>query len=262
MLLKERLPPYMIPSAFVLVDAFPVTPNGKLDVTALPPPEAGSFESEERELRAPPRTPTEEILAGIWREFLKVKQVSVDDNFFELGGHSLMLTQMIHRVNLAFGVSLGVPELFHNPTVEKLAKIIAAQQPITRRGPRAFQLQQGKGERPVYFIYAGPNEFRLAQLVGESYPTFGIEAPWPITWLQALANNQVSAFPSLEQLIAPYLAVLRSHARPSSCLLAGHSFAGLIAFEVAHRLQEQGDKVDLVILFDTWAKYPTAREVA
>jgi amino acid adenylation domain-containing protein len=262
MLLKERLPPYMIPSAFVLVDAFPVTPNGKLDVTALPPPEAGSFESEERELRAPPRTPTEEILAGIWREFLKVKQVSVDDDFFELGGHSLMLTQMIHRINLAFGVSLGVPELFHNPTVEKLAKIIAAQQPITRRGPRAFQLQQGKGERPVYFIYAGPNEFRLAQLMGESYPTFGIEAPWPITWLQALANNQVSAFPSLEQLIAPYLAVLRSHARPSSCLLAGHSFAGLIAFEVAHRLQEQGDKVDLVILFDTWAKYPTAREVA
>jgi thioesterase domain-containing protein len=66
----------------------------------------------------------------------------------------------------------------------------------------------------------------------------------------------------MEQLVAPYLGVLSSHARSSSCLLAGHSFAGLMAFEVAHRLQEQGGKVDLVILFDTWAKYPTAREIA
>jgi amino acid adenylation domain-containing protein len=261
-LLKERLPAYMVPSAFVFVDTFPVTPNGKLDVEALPPPETRSCESDDRQLLAPPRTPTEEILAGIWHEFLKLKQVSVDDNFFELGGHSLMLTQMMHRINLAFGVSLGVPELFHNPTVEKLAQVIAAQQPMNRREPRAFQLQQGKGERPVYFIYAGPNEFRLAQLMGERYPTFGIEVPWPRAWLDALANNQTSAFPSLEQLVARYLEVLRSHARPSSCLLAGHSFAGFIAFEVAHRLQEQNRKVDLVILFDTWARYPTPREVA
>jgi amino acid adenylation domain-containing protein len=260
--LKERLPAYMVPSAFVFLDAFPVTPNGKLDVEVLPPPETGSYESEERESFVAPRTPTEEVLAGIWCEFLKLKQVSVHDNFFELGGHSLMLTQMINRINLAFGLSLGVPELFHNPTVEKLATVIVTQRPMSRRGPRAFQLQRGQGDRPVYFIYAGPNEFRLARLVGERYPTFGIEVPWPITWLDAFANNQTSAFPSMEQLVAPYLGVLSSHARSSSCLLAGHSFAGLMAFEVAHRLQEQGGKVDLVILFDTWAKYPTAREIA
>jgi thioesterase domain-containing protein len=252
----------MVPSAIAFLDVFPVTPNGKLDVEALPPPETGSYESEERESFVAPRTPTEEILAGIWCEFLKLKQVSVHDNFFELGGHSLMLTQTINRINLAFGVSLGVPELFHNPTVEKLARVVGAQRPMSRRGPRAFQLQQGQGERPVYFIYAGPNEFRLAQLIGERYPTFGIEVPWPGTWLDAIANNRTSALPSLEQLIAPYLAVLSSHASSSSCLLAGHSFAGLIAFEVAHRLQEQGGKVDLVILFDTWVKYPTVREVA
>jgi amino acid adenylation domain-containing protein len=260
--LKERLPAYMVPSAFVFVDAFPVTPNGKLDVEALPPPETASYESEERESFVAPRTRTEEVLAGIWCEFLKLKQVSVHDNFFELGGHSLMLTQMINRINLAFGASLGVPELFHNPTVEKLASVIVAQWPMSKRGPRAFQLQQGKGERPVYFIYAGPNEFRLAQLMSERYPTFGIEVPWPRTWLDAVANNQTSAFPSFDQLVAQYLAVLSSHMRSHSCLLAGHSFAGLIAFEVAHQLQKQGGEVDLVILFDTWAKYPTAREVA
>jgi amino acid adenylation domain-containing protein len=260
--LKERLPAYMVPSAFVFLRAFPVTPNGKLDVEALPLPETRSSASGDLALFAPPRTSTEEVLAGIWCEFLKLKQVSIYDNFFDLGGNSLMLTQMINKINLAFNVSPGVPELFHNPTVEKLAKVIVNQQPMRRRDPRAFQLQQGKGERPVYFIYAGPNEFRLAQLMGERYPTFGIEVPWPHTWLDALANNQTSAFPSLEQLVAPYLAVLSSHSRSSSCLLAGHSFGGLIAFEVAHQLQKQGSDVDLVILFDTWAKYPTAREVA
>jgi amino acid adenylation domain-containing protein len=260
--LKERLPAYMVPSAFVFLDAFPVTPNGKLDVEALPQPLAGSYDCEEGELFVPPRTPTEEMLAGIWREFLKLKQVSVHDNFFELGGHSLMIVQMIRKINVAFSVSLGVPELYHNPTVEKLASVIVAQQPMSRRGPRAFQLQQGKGERPVYFIYAGPNEFRLAQLMGERYPIFGIEVPWRLTWLDALANNQTSAFPSFDQLVAPYLAVLSSHARSSRCLLAGHSFGGLIAFEVAHQFQKQGGDVDLMILFDTWAKYPTAREVA
>ena len=260
--LKERLPAYMVPSTFVFLDAFPVTPNGKLDREALPPPETRSSESEESELSVPPRTATEEVLAGIWCEFLKLKQVSVHDNFFELGGHSLMVAQMINGINRAFGVSLGVPELFHNPTVEKLARVIVTQRPMSRRAPRAFQLQQGKGERPVYFIYAGPNEFRLAQLMGERYPTFGIEVPWPLAWRDALANNQTSAFPSMEQLVAPYVAVLSSHTRSSSCLLAGHSFAGLIAFEVAHQLQKQGGSVDLVILFDTWAKYPTAPEVA
>jgi thioesterase domain-containing protein len=114
----------------------------------------------------------------------------------------------------------------------------------------------------VYFIYAGPNEFRLAELMGERYPTFGIEVPWPLAWLDAIANNRTSAFPSMEQLVDPYLAALNSQTGSSRCLLAGHSFAGLIAFEVAHRLQKQGVTVDLVILFDTWVKHPTAREVA
>jgi amino acid adenylation domain-containing protein len=260
--LKERLPAYMVPSAFVFLDAFPLTPNGKLDRQALPQPETRSSESGELELFAPPRTPTEEVLAGIWCEFLNLKQVSISDNFFELGGHSLMIAQIINRINRAFSVSLGIPELYHNPTLEKLARVIVSHQPMSRRGPRAFQLLQGKGERPVYFIYAGPNEFRLAESVGERYPTFGIEVPWPRAWLDAVANNRTSAFPRFDHLVARYVAVLSSHTHSSSCLLAGHSFGGLIAFEVAHQLQKQGVDVDLVILFDTWAKYPTAREVA
>ena len=87
-------------------------------------------------------------------------------------------------------------------------------------------MQKGKAEPPVYFIYAGPAEFRLAELMGESHQILGIEVPWPLAWRDAVANNQISSFPSMEQLVAPYVAALSSHRRLSSCVLAGHSFAG------------------------------------
>ena len=114
----------------------------------------------------------------------------------------------------------------------------------------------------MYFISAGALELRLVELMDESYQIFGIEVPWTLAWRDAVANNQTSAFPSMEQLAAPYVAALSSHTRSSPCVLAGHSFAGLIAFEVAHQFQRQGGHVDMVMLFDTFAKYPTVREVA
>jgi amino acid adenylation domain-containing protein len=256
-ILKERLPTYMVPSAFVFLDAFPVTPNGKLDRKALPPPDARSLDSEELEY-----TPTQEMLAGIWCELLKLNQVGVHENFFELGGHSLMIVRLINRINQAFSVRLGVPQVFHNPTVEKLARVIVAQQSMSKQQPNVVQFQQGKAERSVYFIFAGPSECRFAEFLDGRHPTFGIQVPWPLAWRDAVANKQTSAFPSMEQLVAPYVAALSSHIRSSSCVLAGHSFAGLMAFEAAHQFQSQGGDVDMVILFDTWVKRPTAREVA
>jgi amino acid adenylation domain-containing protein len=261
-LLKEQLPTYMVPSAFVLLDGFPMTPNGKLDRIALPPPDARSPESEELELHVPPRTSTENVLVGIWCELLGVNQVSVLDSFFELGGHSLMLVQLISRIKQVLNVSLGVPELFQNPTIETLGRIIDSQPSMKKRKARVVQLHQGDAGPSVYLIYAGPDELRLAELMDKSYRIFGIEAPWPLVWREAVANNQIAAFPSMEQLAAPYVAALNSHERSSSCVLAGHSFAGLIAFEVAHQIQRQGGHVDTVMLFDTWAKYTTAREAA
>ncbi|NNF93561.1 MAG: amino acid adenylation domain-containing protein, partial [Altererythrobacter sp.] len=99
--LKRELPDYMLPSAFVLLDALPLTPNGKVDRAALPAPEAADHLTAEY---VAPRTPTEEILAGIWAEVLGVERVGVHDDFFELGGHSLLATQVISRVRQALGV--------------------------------------------------------------------------------------------------------------------------------------------------------------
>ena len=103
--LKERLPAYMLPSAFVFIDTFPLTPNGKLDRKALPSPER--YSSEPDGSYVAPRTPTEEVLARIWCEVLNLKQVGIHDNFFELGGHSLLATRVISRVRNIFQVEIS-----------------------------------------------------------------------------------------------------------------------------------------------------------
>jgi amino acid adenylation domain-containing protein len=122
--LKQKLPDYMVPSAFVMLDSLPLTPNGKVDRRALPVPDRARLGSEKT--LASPRTPVEEVLAGIWAQVLEVEPVGIYDNFFELGGHSLLATQVIYRVRSALQVELPLRCLFESPTVAGLAQSIEA----------------------------------------------------------------------------------------------------------------------------------------
>jgi acyl carrier protein len=119
---QARLPGYMVPSAFVFLAELPLTRNGKVDVQALPPP-GGQRPLLEREY-APPRSPEERTLAGIWAELLNVERVGTHDNFFELGGHSLLAVQLISRVRQATGLELPVALLFQEPTLEGMARAL------------------------------------------------------------------------------------------------------------------------------------------
>ncbi|MDB9509542.1 amino acid adenylation domain-containing protein, partial [Microcystis aeruginosa CS-338/01] len=117
--LKAKLPEYMIPSAFVILESLPLTPNGKIDHRALPAPE---FQSQEQYIA--PRNPIEEILSSIWAKVLKVAQVGIHDNFFELGGHSLLATQLISHIREAFQVEMPLRKLFVAPTIAELSQEI------------------------------------------------------------------------------------------------------------------------------------------
>jgi thioesterase domain-containing protein/aryl carrier-like protein len=216
----------------------------------------------DRAARIEPRTDAEKRIAEIWCAVLGTSEVGLEDNFFHMGGHSLMVVQLIQEINRKCKVTLGVPELFRNPTLRQMATLIAVQQPKSKRVPTVVPLQRGSMDPPVYFIYAGPDEIRLAQLMGGRHPTFGIEMPWPIAWRDAVAAERISGYPTMEQLAAPFAAALSSHAKSSPCVLAGHSFAGLIAFEVAHQMHEMGGKVELVVLLDANSRYPNSYEIA
>ncbi|HYV13035.1 MAG TPA: amino acid adenylation domain-containing protein [Pyrinomonadaceae bacterium] len=146
--LKERLPDYMVPSAFVILEALPLTPNGKVDRRSLPEPLLGSDADEP----AAPRTPVEEVVAGVWSTVLGVERVGLNDNFFELGGHSLLATQVIARVRTAFRVEVPLRRIFETPTVAGMAAWIelALQSSSTSDAPPLEPTAHGT-EHPLSF---------------------------------------------------------------------------------------------------------------
>lgn len=124
--LRERLPSYMVPDIYVVIEELPLSSNGKVDRRALPVPDENALKAEKP--YAPPRTATEEIIASIWAELLQVERVGIDDNFFELGGHSILATQSISRIRQLFQVELSLRVHFEAPTIAQLAQSIIAHE--------------------------------------------------------------------------------------------------------------------------------------
>ncbi|MBZ4423333.1 non-ribosomal peptide synthetase, partial [Myxococcus sp. RHSTA-1-4] len=155
--LLKHLPEYMVPSAFVTLEALPLTPNGKLDRKALPPPDAGATSGG----YLAPRMPTENQLAGLMAALLRVERVGVDDSFFALGGHSLLATQLVSRIRATFGVELPLRAVFESPTLAGLAQRITAlqgggaprhQAPPLRPVPRDRALPLSFAQQRLWFI--------------------------------------------------------------------------------------------------------------
>ena len=150
--LRARLPEYMVPSAFVALDALPLTPNGKLDRRALPAPDA---RPQARAFTAP-RTPQEQALAEIWRTVLRLDRVGVEDDFFELGGHSVLATQVLSRVRRELGAELPLRAVFEAPTVRALAARLhgaqAADGPELAPAPREGGIPLSFAQERMWFL--------------------------------------------------------------------------------------------------------------
>ncbi|HKP51511.1 MAG TPA: amino acid adenylation domain-containing protein [Chloroflexia bacterium] len=156
--LRERLPEYMVPSAFVVLEKLPLTPNGKVDRRSLPAPELDRMEGGAE--YAAPRSPVEEALAGIWASVLGIERVGIHDNFFDLGGHSLLATQVISRVREVLHAELPLRRFFETPTVAGLGESIeaalkggsVAPAPSLHRLPRRENLPLSFAQQRLWFL--------------------------------------------------------------------------------------------------------------
>ncbi|MBN3989151.1 MAG: amino acid adenylation domain-containing protein [Nostoc sp. NMS2] len=248
--LKEKLPEYMIPKAFVILDSLPLTVNGKVDryvLTALNTPTSHSMDK----AFIAPRTATESTLAKIWAEVLNIEGVGIYDNFFDLGGNSLLTVQLMKQIYKHFERELPLSSLFLNPTIESLATALSSKAdslpwsplvPIQPAGssPALFCVHPIFG---VVFPY-----YELAQNLGKNQPFYGLQ---PIG-----LDGKSSPLTRIEDMATHYIEALRTVQPKGPYFLGGWSFGGWVAFEMAQQLQNSGEEVALLAVLDTLAPIP------
>jgi thioesterase domain-containing protein/acyl carrier protein len=239
---KDQLPEYMIPSAFVYLDAFPITPNGKVDRRALPAP----GRAEIRDVRfLLPRDPVELQLVQLWEEVLNVRPVLIDDDFFELGGDSLIAVRLIARIRQIFQRDLPLATLFQSSTILQLGHVL--RQEIDPRSLSPLVAIQPQGSLPPFFcVHAIGGEvlsyYELAQSLGLDQPVYGLQAPAPAE----IGDETIS----LEETAARYIEAVREVRPHGPYHLAGYSYGGVVAFEMAQQLRRQGEEVAFLALLD------------
>lgn len=242
--IREHLPEYMVPSAMVLMERFPLTPNGKVDRKNLPAPD---YALEARPARVAPRTPLEEKLAAVWSKVLKVPNIGVRDNFFDLGGHSLMAVQLFQQMQAATGKTLHLNVLFTAPTIEELARILELEQACeTTATPQGSlrPVRPGNGKPPLYAAHGiGGTVLTFREL------TLYLEADQPVYCLEAMDLN--GNWSALEELAAHYVRDIRAFQPEGPYYLTGSSFGGMLVFEIAQQLCAQGQEVAFLGLLDT-----------
>ncbi|HEY0079187.1 MAG TPA: amino acid adenylation domain-containing protein [Pyrinomonadaceae bacterium] len=243
--LRSILPDYMIPSAFVSLDALPLTPNGKIDRKALPAPErAGGGAGEDY---VAPRDLTELELAHIWEEVLHLETVGIRSNFFELGGHSLLAVRLFSLVEEKFGAKLPLASLFRAPTVEQLAEELREQSAPVSRSP-LVEIRPGEQEPALFFVHpVGGNVLcyaDLARTLDLRQPFYGFQA-------QGIDGEQ-EPLTSVEAMAARYIEHLRAAQPSGPYVLGGWSMGGVVAYEMAQQLREQGEEIASLSMLDSY----------
>ncbi|MDA2815050.1 amino acid adenylation domain-containing protein [Nocardiopsis sp. RSe5-2] len=239
--LAERLPDYMLPAAYVALDALPLTAHGKLDRDALPVPDAAAAPAPGR----PPRDGAEAVMCALFSEVLGAEGIGADDDFFAAGGHSMLLVRLRSRIAAETGQAPAVSDLFAHPTPASLAEFLRGRDGAPRG---VVALRAGAGEDPLFCVHpSGGMALPFAGLrdhLPPERPLFGIESP-------DLATAAGGGRPgSVEELARAYVERVRA-VRPSGPYhLAGWSFGGAVAYAMAGLLEAEGEKVGLVALLD------------
>jgi thioesterase domain-containing protein len=246
--LKGQLPEYMIPSNIVVLDAMPLSPQGKVNLLALPDP---SMEVMPRDSLEMPRSLLQAQLLGIWEEVLNTSAIGITDDFFQVGGHSLLAVRMMTMIRNRLKRTIPLASLFRNPTIASLASLLAQSSHVSASSV-LVDIQPEGNDRPFFCAHpVGGSVFcyaDLARMLGRERPFYGLQAP-----AQGVFSEDAlySSGTTIEQIAALYIRDIQRIQPGGPYLLGGWSMGGLIAFEMARQLTEQGESVGTLVLFDT-----------
>ncbi|MGI9073372.1 MAG: non-ribosomal peptide synthetase [Bryobacteraceae bacterium] len=246
--LKQVLPEYMVPAIFVNLPELPITPTGKVDRRALKSaPAILATNVTELEKFVSPRTDVERKLVAIFERLLEVQPVSITGNFFSLGGHSLLAVRLFSEIAKLCGSKLPPSTVFRAPTVELLAEILAQEGACKAWSP-LVPIKASGTLPPIFCVHArGSNLVRyhaLANLLGPDQPFYGLQS----TGLEGKRGSYVP----IEDMAAEYIEAIRTIQPKGPYNLAGWSFGGVVAFEMAQQLAATGETVGMLGLIDTF----------
>ena len=239
--LKAKLPDYMIPASFMILDSLPLTPNGKIDRKALPAPDNNT-----RSESALPRDTVELQLVSLWETVLNVPSVGIHDDFFSLGGHSLLAVKLMNHIREQFTAHLPISALFQHPTVAALAELL--RQEGTRRFTELVPIHSTGTANPVYCLPGAFGSvmylYPLATSLGAQQRFYALQTP----------GLDGSAIPeTIEELARHHLKLMQQQQASGPYQLVGHSSGGRVAFEMAWQLEQQGETVYLLAIMDAHA---------
>ena len=242
--LGERLPHYMIPAAFVFLDALPLNASGKLDRGALSRMPLDEAILEAARDQSPPRDAVEQGLTLIWAELLDLPRIGIRENFFEIGGHSLLAVQLMSRVLAQFGVDLPITVLFREGTIEQMAELLRNTENGLRCSTMVPIKKEGEGA-PLFLghtVLGGVMPYReLAPYFDR--PIYAFESPG--------LNPNTRRLTTVEEMARTYIAAIKTVQPSGPYRIGGWSMGGIIALEIAHQLSRAGEDLTNVFIIDT-----------
>jgi amino acid adenylation domain-containing protein len=241
--LAQKLPEHAIPAVFVLLDTFPLTPNGKIDRRALPAPE--SLRTESTAALAAPRDELEQELTQIWERILGVESIGIGENFFELGGNSLIAVRLFAEIEDRWHRNLPLATLLQYPTIAELADRLRQEQD-SNIWPSLVPISSSGTKPPLFCIHP------IGGNILEFYPLARLGLDRPIYGLQSLGLDGVQApLRRIEDMAARYIQEMQTIQPNGPYFLIGYSFGGSIAFEIAQQFQRQGQEIGLLAFLDS-----------
>ena len=245
---RRKLPQHMVPAVYVQLEAFPLNTNGKIDRKQLPVPKASALGT--RAYRAP-RNDTETRIAAVWRNVLGLAEVGRDQDFFALGGTSVLAARVLRRLDEELGVEIPLQAFYEMPTVEGIAARVGRR--FSPDAPIVVRLREGSADSsPLWCVFGITIYQALARALDGDHPVIGVHVP----------NRYVPGRdpqPTIDEVARRYVKLIRSQQPHGPYHLLGLCFGGIVAYEIAHQLEDAGESIARVTIID--ARLPRGGQV-